>query len=353
MTPEARAREHREILERTRDLWEPLRGERVFVTGGTGFVGTWLMEAFVAANDALALGAEAVLLTRDPARVAAAHPHLAAHPAIAYVRGDQTSFAPPEGTFAFVIHAATERSFAADRERPYGLLEADFHATRRVLDFARDHGTRRLLFTSSGAVYGKQPPSVAQVAETDPFAPDVTQASAAYGESKRVSEYACMSYARVAPFDAIVARLFAFVGPYLPLDEGFAVGNFIGDVLAGRPIAIGGDGTPLRSYLYAADLAVWLWILLFRGAPGQAYNVGSPESVDIRSLAERVSATLGGTVPVTVALAPTPGAPPSRYVPATARAEEELGLRPWTPLDEGIRRTHASYDHARKMISVS
>jgi dTDP-glucose 4,6-dehydratase len=333
-------------------LWEPLRGERIFLTGGTGFVGTAMLEAFAAANREQSLGARATLLTRDPDRFRARSPHLAGDEALEFVTGDAASFEAPKGTYAFVVHAATERWFDADRERPLSIVERDALATRRVLDFAASHGARKLLFTSSGAVYGAGASSLKRVPETYPGAPDPTEARAAYGESKRLSEFACTSYARVYGFDATVARLFAFVGPHLPLDEGYAIGNFIGDVLAGRPIAIGGDGTAVRSYLYSADLTIWLWTILLRGTPGRAYNVGSPQALSIRELAALVAATLAPGTPVTVAREPTPGAAPARYVPDTSRAETELGLKPWTGLPEAIRRTHAFHLAHRRTTTV-
>jgi dTDP-glucose 4,6-dehydratase len=327
------------MLRRSGDLWEPLRGERIFVTGGTGFVGTWLMEAFVAANREHRLDAEVVLLTRDPRRVAERTPELFADPALRYIAGDATSFAEPDGRFAFVIHAATEKPFVADAARPTSVLEPDFVATRRVLDFARSHGTRKLLFTSSGAVYGRQPPTLTHTPESYMGAPDTMDPRSAYGESKRQSELASVTYATTADFAVTIARLFAFVGPYLALDEGFAVGNFINDVMHERPIAIGGDGTPYRSYLYAADLAIWCWTILLRGQGGRAYNVGSDDGLSIRALADRVASCLAPGTEIRVASDPAPGAPPARYVPNVERARSELALDVWTPLDEGIRRT--------------
>jgi dTDP-glucose 4,6-dehydratase len=142
-----------------------------------------------------------------------------------------------------------------------------------------------------------------------------------------------------------VARGFAFVGPGLPLDVHFAIGNFIRDALAGGPLAIGGDGTPLRSYLYAADMVEWLVTILLHGQAGRAYNVGSEEALSIREIADRVagvaaSTLAGGRRPeVIVARQPTPRSPAERYVPDCTRARVELGLVPATSLDEGIRRT--------------
>lgn len=341
------------VLERTEHLWEPLRGERIFVTGGTGFVGTWFLEALAAANAALRLRTRAIVLTREPSRFRARSPHLAADDAIELLRGNAADFDAPAGTFAFVVHAATERSFVPDRERPLGMLAADRAATERVLEFAATHGTKRMLFTSSGAVYGPSRPGAAPFSETCGFAPDTLDERAAYGESKRLSEYACGAYARAFGFEAIVARLFAFVGPLLPLDEGYAVGNFLADAIAGRDIRINGDGTAVRSYLYAADLAIWLWTLLLRGRAGRAYNVGSPHAITIGDLARLVAKTLAPHVSVRIEGNVSPGAAPSVYLPDTTRAQSDCGLEAWTPLDEALRRTFVTLAHAGRSARIT
>jgi dTDP-glucose 4,6-dehydratase len=246
------------VLAHTRSLWEGLRGQSVFLTGGTGFVGTWLLESMLWANDAMNLRARAVVLTRDPKRYLERSRHLAGHSAVLVEAGDIVDFDYPDGTFPFVVHAAWGRTIAPDAAHPLGAFGADIEGTRRVLDFARTHGVQRLLFTSSGAVYGRQPSEMTHIHEGFSGAPSMLEPGSAYGEAKRVSEFICTMYGRVYGFDAMIARLFAFVGPLLPLDANYAVGNFIGDALDGRPVRIAGDGTPYRSYLYAADLAIWL-----------------------------------------------------------------------------------------------
>ena len=301
-------------------MWAPVRGERFFLTGGTGFVGTWLTESLLWANRRLSLGVSAVLLTRDPEAFRRRSPHLAGDPAVTLWAGDGPTFAHPDGSFPLVVHAATERYFPPDAAQPASTLDRDLAATRRVLELARTHGTRRLLFTSSGAVYGKQPPDLSHIPEDYPGAPLPTDTSSAYGQGKRISEFLCGCGRGVYGFDAVIGRLFAFVGPYLPLDANYAVGNFIRDALAGGPVQIGGDGTPYRSYLYAADLAIWLWTLLMRGESGTAYNVGSPHEISIADLARCVSAVVAPGAEIRIARQAVPGAPALRYVPATERA---------------------------------
>jgi nucleoside-diphosphate-sugar epimerase len=336
------------IRSATEGLWEEMRGERIFFTGGTGFFGCWLVESFCHVNRELGLGAEATVLTRDPARFAAKCPHLANDAAVTLLAGDVRSFGFPAGEFRFVIHAATEASLRLSQERPMEMLSTIVRGTERVLEFAGRCGARKFLLTSSGAVYGRQPAEMTHVPENYAGAPDPLDAASVYAEGKRVSELMCALHQKAAAergeaFEAKIARCWAFCGPHLPLNAHFAIGNFIGDVLAGRAIAIAGDGTPRRSYLYAADLTVWLWTMLFRAPALVPINVGSAHDVSIRELAETVAQVLALGTEIRIAKEAVPGAPAARYVPCVKRAEELLGLRETVVLEEAIRRTAAWY----------
>ena len=330
----------------TEGLWDELRGERIFLTGGTGFFGTWLVESFCHINRKLGLGAGLSVLSRAPEKFAAKCPHLANDSAVTLARGDVRDFAFPSGEFRFVIHAATEASLKQSQERPLEMLSTILAGTGRTLAFASKCGARKFLLTSSGAVYGKQPADMTHVPEAYGGGPDPVDAASVYAEGKRASELMCALHQKAAQakgnsFEAKIARCWAFCGPHLPLDAHFAIGNFVGDVLAGRPIAIGGDGTPRRSYLYAADLTVWLWTMLFQAPALVPINVGSGRDVSIRELAEIVANTLAPETEIRVAKRPVPGAAPARYVPCVKRAEELLGLRETVALEEGISRTAA------------
>jgi dTDP-glucose 4,6-dehydratase len=188
-------------------------------------------------------------------------------------------------------------------------------------------------------VYGKQPAAMTHIPEDYPGAPSTTDPDSAYGHAKRISEYMCAMYGRMYGFDALIARLFAFVGPLLPLDGNYAVGNFIRDALCAGPVRIGGDGTPYRSYLYAADLAIWLWAILLQGKGAHPYNVGSESDLTIAELARLVVGATSPGAKIEIACKPIPGALPLRYVPSTERAQRELGLSPLIMLEQGIHRT--------------
>lgn len=328
----------RHVLRATECLWRDLHGHRLFLTGGSGFFGVWLLETVLAAP----IDVSVVVLTRDPAAFTARLPHLVSHPAVALIEGDVRTFDFPDGEFRYVIHGAAEASAALNTQQPKEMFTTIVGGTRQVLRFAAGAGTRRLLFVSSGAVYGPQPPEVSHVVEDRLTGPNTMDPGSAYGEGKRAAELLCAMAAREhAQLEPLIARPFAFVGPGLPLYRHFAIGNFIADALAGRTIAVRGDGTPLRSYLYAADLAIWLWTILFRGQPLRPYNVGSDHAVSIAEVAGRVAAATHPLLDVTIARTPDPTRPPERYVPSTERARSELDLREMVSLDEAIARTLA------------
>lgn len=338
MNPSLPTSDLNHILDRTRNLWDELRGQRLFITGGTGFFGCWLLESFLWACDHLRLDAQIVVLTRNPDVFRQKAPHLANHPALTLLTGDVQTCSFPSGSFSHILHAATPSSNISRDIPLLTLWDVIVNGTRRVLDFSQRCGTNKLLFVSSGAVYGKQPSELSNVPENFPGAPDPLAPPSAYAEGKRTAELLCSLYAQSSSLQVKIARCFAFVGPHLPINAHFAIGNFIRDGLAGVPIQISGDGTPFRSYLYSADLAIWLWTLLINGQPGTAYNVGSENAITILDTAGAVARQFTPPPPIKI-LQPIQAGPQERYIPSTQKARQELGLLEWTPLNESIRKT--------------
>jgi len=330
--------------------WERLRGTRIFLTGATGIIGKWLLETVAEADRRFDLGVELVALSRDPARFAADEPGLAALPNLTMIRGDVRSFDMPEGRFDFVIHAATD---VVAPGGPLDVFDTCVAGTRRVLDFAVRAGASNLLLLSSGAVYGPQPGELERMPEDYSGGPDLGKSNAAYGEGKRVSEWLFGTYARENGLRANIARIYALVGPHLPLDKHFAIGNFIRDSLAGQPITIKGGGTEVRSYLHLADVTTWLWQVLFNEGPETTFNVGSSEGITLAELAHRVAAVLDNRAGVQIlGNAVAPGLR-DRYVPDTRRAQELLGAEKRIGLDEAIRRTAEWYSSSGQVAAAA
>jgi dTDP-glucose 4,6-dehydratase len=327
------------MVEGTREVWRELAGARIFLTGATGFYGVWLLAAFAHARRRLGLQIPLVVLTRSAAAARARHGALLEAAGVTLMEGDARTFPSPPGAFSHVVHGATAASAALNASAPLEMFDVVVGGTRRALEFAETSGCARFLLMSSGAVYGPQPSHLTHVDETYGGGPPLLDLGSAYAEGKRAAEHLALLTAHAASFQLVVARGFAFLGPHLPLDTHFAIGNFLRDGMAGGPIRILGDGTPYRSYLYGTDLSIWMWTLLARGRAGAAYNVGSDDGRPLSAVAERVAHATSTTV--SVARQAAPGAAPARYVPDVSRARAELGLVVQVGLDEAIARTLA------------
>jgi dTDP-glucose 4,6-dehydratase len=335
------------VLAAADSAFAELGGRRLLITGGAGFFGTWVIESIAFANRETDLGCDvtALVLPHEVAPVAARYPH--GLTGVRFVGADIREIDPLHlpgqlgrpAAFDAVVHAAIYVDAATIVQNPIPTLDTAVDGTRRVLDLARATGARRFLFVSSGAVYGAQPADLVCMPEDFQGAPDCASADAVYAEGKRIGETMCACYHRAYGLETVIARCFAFVGPHLPLDRHFAIGNFLRDALHGGPVVVNGDGTPLRSYMHAADLVVWLLTLMTRGTAGRVYNVGASRAVSIAEVARLVATAAGPGIQVEVRGTPTPGALPSRYVPCVERARDELGLREGLSLSEAVERT--------------
>ncbi|HQS47103.1 MAG: hypothetical protein B7Y12_05210 [Rhizobiales bacterium 24-66-13] len=327
-------------------LWGDLHGARLLLTGGTGFFGIWMVEALLYAREARSLDMEIHVLTRDPdGFLARRAPHLAGRQGLVLVPGTVTDFEPNPAPYTHILHMASETNVEGTRDWAARHLATAIIGTQRLIDIAAAHGTQSLLITTSGAVYGQSSDRAVnrRWQEGPGCVADLTGEKYVYGEAKRMMEIMVAVGADQHGYRALTARCFAFVGPYLSLDSNYAIGNFIRDAMHDADVIVGGDGTPLRSYLYAADLVAWLLTILLRGQSGRPYNVGGSEAISIAELARRVNIAIGGKGNVIVKQTPVPGAEPHSYLPDLTRTRTELGLDVTIGLEEAVRRTAAWY----------
>jgi nucleoside-diphosphate-sugar epimerase len=321
-----------EILRAAAADLEALRGSQLFITGGTGFFGKWLLAALLSANDQLDLGLALTILSRRPIEFQRKYPEVDRGD-IRFLGSHVADFPTENRRFDYLIHAATDTTAftreADENERARAIVAG----TQRMLDLARESGVRRILNISSGAVYGAACGKPGGAREDDY---DAARPATAYGLAKREAEALCGE----SKLDFVTARAFAFLGPHLPLEAHFAAGNFLLDALRGGPICVRGDGTALRSYLYPADLIVWLLRLLVRGVRGSAYNVGSDEAVSTAELARLIASAVEPKAEVLIQSV-QPQGPQNIYLPNIDRARAELQLDVAVPLREAVGRTLA------------
>lgn len=315
-----------------------LDGSNLFITGGTGFIGIWLLKSLKFAIENLNLNIEATILTRSINQFKLKSPELLNFKNFNFYEGDILNSIFPEKNFTHIIHAATDASAALNENNPKLMFDTVVQGTQNILDFAVKMKTKKVLFLSSGAIYGRQPWEMRNVCEDWNGDVNCIDPKLTYAEAKRAAEMLCSIYGKQFGLNVSIARIFALLGPYLSLDIHFAAGNFILDAMRGKEILVQGNGKPCRSYLYALDLIVWLWHLLVHGEKSEPYNLGSDEVVSIRELAEKVSNLLGGGGYKILNLEDK-GWNVGRYVPSISKIYNNHGLKRTVTLDESILRT--------------
>jgi len=340
VTPSLVREDCRRIIDGRSDALSALRGETVLIIGGTGFAGTWLAETLACLNDDFGFGCKIVLSARGTERFASVRPHLASRRDVRLIRADVRHLSELPRETNWLVHAAATPDNRFHASSPVETMSTIVEGTAnilRALDPLSDF--RRMLYLSSGYVYGSQPWNLAAVPETFAGAPELGSPAAAYSEAKRCAETLCAAARSEKRAPITVARPFAFIGPYQPLDTPWAANNFLLDALSGRSIRIQGDGETVRSYMYGGDLAYWLLRLLTTEEPGRAWNVGSPHPVTLRAFAELVAGHVNPVPEIRLHAAAHGNAPRTRFVPDASSAQQKLGLDLRVPLPEAVERT--------------
>lgn len=306
-------------------LLQSLKNKIIFLTGGTGFFGKSILDML---KKGFLPDTEFVFLSRNPQHIWDSYPEFTEIDRVRFVAGDARSFEFPDEKFDYIIHAATPAVTTLQSDEMYSII---VDGTKHVLEMCETKKIKRLLYISSGAVYGIQPPDLLNIPEDYPCKPVTV-----YGRGKLEAENLCLS----GQTDVVISRCFTFVGPYLPLDKHYVIGNFINNILNGEDINILGNGTPYRAYMYADDLVEWLFTILLKGKSADAYNVGSNKAISIAELAKLIGKySSNKNIQVSIAKKNNDGIALERYIPSVEKARKELGLKCKTSLENAIQKT--------------
>ena len=321
-----------------------LRGKSVLVTGATGLIGSFLVEALAWLNDNAGADIRIYAAGRSAERTRARFGALADAAYFHFVPFDASRPGPIDCAVDYAVHAATSAHPLAYATDPVGTMQANLLGTMRLLEALRGQGSGRFLMLSTGETYGENPGLPEGFAETDHGWIDPMNPRSCYPEGKRAAETLCASYAAQYGVDALVARLCHVYGPTFTPTNSRADAQFIRKALAGEDIVMKSTGAQVRSFCHVADAVSALLTLLARGERGQAYNVANRRSVaSIREYAE----TLADIAGVKVTFDLPPEIERAGYTKITRAVLnpaklEALGWQPRYDLRQGLEQTFRS-----------
>ena len=273
--------------------WDKLRDKSILITGGNGLIASAFIDALMQCEAAVERNVSVTVLCRSEEKAKQRFGEYAGNPRFSLLVQDVCQPLPPQTVFDFILHAASPSHPLAFSNTPVDVMKANFIGTMQMLESARLHGSR-LLYLSSGEIYGPNPDGMEAMPETYPGMVPPMQPRSCYPEGKRAAETLCASYEKQYGTDALAARLCYVYGASITEDNSRADAQFLRNVLRGEDIVMKSAGTQLRTYCYLADCITGLLFILLLGEKGEAYNIANRHSiVSIREYAGTLAEAAG------------------------------------------------------------
>jgi dTDP-glucose 4,6-dehydratase len=324
--------------------WEKLRDKKIFITGASGFFGIWIVNTLVYVNSSLKLNLKLILLSRDLKKLRKKLSPIK-DKFISMIEGDINDVNIIFPDCNFIIHAAASSDSINYTLHRKEMLDTLISGSLNLFEFySKKQKKIKILNISSGGFYGDLSYNQKPIEEDENISNlNIYNESGLYSVGKIVSELYANIFSSSEHIQIINARCFAFVGPYLPLDKHFAIGNFINDVLQNKKISLSGDGSPIRSYLYMSDLVVALIILLTKGKSGESYNVGSDQPISILNLAKLINKISSNNNDVSASEVNNTSSSANYYLPNINKIKS-LGFDKFCSLELSVKKTLNFYN---------
>src|SRR3989344_994899 len=316
-----------------------LEGKTVLVTGSCGFLGSYFMATLNELNKSV---------FKKPCKIIAVDNHIIGNKEnilgdikskhITWIKRDICKPVNFKGPIDYIIHAAGIASPAYYMKFPLETIEVSTQGVKRMLELAKEKKSKGMLFFSSSEIYGDPHPEYIPTPETYRGHVSSTGPRSCYDESKRLGETICMTHFRLFNTPIKIIRPFNVYGPGMKPDDHRVLPKFLNCALQGEELPIHGNGLQTRTYSYVSDAIVGFFKVLFKGAPGEIYNIGSDQNeINLVNLANTVADIFPGRVKIKKIPYPKnyPGDEASRRCPDLTKAKTQLAFNPKIELKDG------------------
>jgi nucleoside-diphosphate-sugar epimerase len=317
-----------------------LSGEALLITGGSGFMGSWLCELVYYMNKTHKMDIRLFITARDRERFEFILPHVANSKYVKFIRSDIRSMTELPSEVNYIVHAAANPDNRFHSSRPFETMSTVAEGTGAILRAAsRASNLHKIINVSSSSIYSQDLNNDDKFLENSPGMPLNSRLSSSFSDANRYSEALCSAARSELRLPITTIRPFTFSGAYQDIDSPWALNNFINDAINKRPIRIHGDGETIRSYMYGADLAVWVLVIMLHTKNGQIYNVGNDNGISLREVAQKVANCIQPVPSILLNTSLTTEINRSALVPNVTKAEKEFGLKQFTSIDLAIQRS--------------
>lgn len=320
-----------------------LEGKTILITGGSGLIGSYLVDTIAFLNEKkFNKKARVISLQRSRIQKRRRLGHLVNRRDISFILHDSSKSYKPKVKIDYIIHSAGDSAPASFLSDPLGTIDVNVSGIRWILEYARKHNVKSVLYMSSGEIYGN--PTSQNIPTPETYNGNVSPLDprACYTSSKRLAETLCRIYFENFNIPIKIARPFIVYGPGLKVGDKRVMAEFIKSGLEGKPIEMLNEGRDTRSYCYVSDATVAFFKLLLSSENGEAFNVASDlEEISIKDLARLVHKICGIKSPVLVKSRKANyvvGAP-NRVFPDIRKLRNKLKYHPKVRIEEGLRRT--------------
>lgn len=345
------------IVQEFGNRFQALSGSTLLVTGTSGFLCGYFVETVAALNEGV-LDSPCRVIAVDDTPLAERLSRLKARNEIRFIQHDATLPLNLDEKVDWIIHGASIASPTFYRRYPLETIDVNVTGTRQMLELARQHRARGMLYLSTSEIYGDPDPSFIPTPEEYRGNVSCTGPRACYDESKRLGETLCLTYHRLYQTPVKIVRPFNVYGPAQRLDDRRIIPDLMKAALYRKPLILHSDGRASRSFCYVSDALSAMWFVLLADAPGEVFNVGNDEGeVSISELAERMRNVAGPPwLEIELYVSGDPHYltdSPQRRCPELTKLRARFPWQPKVSLTEGLMRTLRSYMESEDVLEIA